>query len=229
MEFLYPRPGDTHHIILLLIVVRNGKSRMVTYEWELGDNLDTVFAEEKNGHRMPVENQMPILLIPLTVRSAFIAISPNQIAVYTETLHGPPNFERVDVKHVPATANHHGRGEPLWAAWARPFRLESFVEKHDCIYLAREDGVVSFIEADSEGALTGNTFTDDFDCNISSAFSCLFDQYSDVLIMGGDSGPGAIYKVSIPLTMSAMDSLTSSRLLPERLANSLAHSQTGVL
>lgn len=195
IEFLYPRPGDGHHIILLLIIVRNGKSRMVTYEWELGDDLRAVFAEEKNGHRMPVENQMPLLLIPLTVRSAFMAISPRQIAVCTEALHGPPNFERFDILEPPATINYHGREKPLWTAWARPSRLSHFFRTRDCIYLAREDGVVIFIEADSESTLTGSTFMDKFDCNISRAFSCLYDQFSDVLVMAGDSGPGAVWKV----------------------------------
>jgi hypothetical protein len=196
MEFLYPRPGDDHHVILLLIIVRNGKSRMATYEWALGDDLKHVFAEEKNGHRMPVENQMPLLLIPLTVRSAFIAISEEQIAVCTEALHGPPNFETFNIEEGrPPTDNYHGRDKPLWTAWARPFRLSRYRSTNDCIYLAREDGVVYFIEADSESTLTGSLYMDKFDCSISTAFSCLYDQYSDVLVMGGDSGPGAIWKV----------------------------------
>ncbi|KAK0643484.1 mono-functional DNA-alkylating methyl methanesulfonate N-term-domain-containing protein [Cercophora newfieldiana] len=195
VHFLYPRPGDDHHIILLLIVVRNGRSRMITYEWELGDDLRMVFAEEKHGHRMPVENQMPVLIIPLTVRSAFIAISPDQVAVCTEGLYGPPNFETIEMHNPPPTRNYHGRHQPLWTAWARPFRLSPYFEGRDCIYLAREDGVVIFIEADSESALDRSTFMDTFDSNISSAFTCLFDQYTDVLIMGSDSGPGAIWKV----------------------------------
>ncbi|KAH8912545.1 thermotolerance protein [Coniochaeta sp. PMI_546] len=196
VQFLYPRPGDDHHVILLLIIVRNGKSRMATYEWELGDNLKDVFAEEKRGHRMPTENQMPLLLIPLKVRSAFIAISEEQIAVCTETLHGPPNFETFTIEEGrPPTDNFHGRNKPLWTAWARPFRLSEYFRTNDCIYLAREDGVVYFIEADSESTLTGSLYMDKFDCSISTAFSCLYDQYSDVLVMGGDSGPGAIWKV----------------------------------
>jgi len=195
VHFLYPRPGDDHHVILLLIVVRNGRSRMITYEWELGDDLRTVFAEEKHGHRMPVENQMPVLIIPLTVRSAFIAISPEQVAVCTESLYGPPNFETIEMQNPPATRNYHGRHKPLWTAWARPFRLSPYFEGRDCIYLAREDGVVIFIEADSESALDRSTFMDTFDSNISNAFTCLFDQYTDVLILGSDSGPGAIWKV----------------------------------
>ncbi|KAK1755781.1 mono-functional DNA-alkylating methyl methanesulfonate N-term-domain-containing protein [Echria macrotheca] len=195
IQFLYPRPGDDRHIILLLIIVRNNRSSMVTYEWNTGDDLSMVLAEEKRGHRMPVENQMPILIIPLTVKSAFIAISPEQVSVCTETLHGPPYFEAVEMQDKPPTRNHHGRGPPLWTAWARPFRLSPYFKTRDCIYLAREDGVVIFIEADSESALDRSTFMDTFDSNISKAFTCLFDQYTDVLMLGSESGPGAIWKV----------------------------------
>ncbi|KAL1869983.1 hypothetical protein VTK73DRAFT_2877 [Phialemonium thermophilum] len=196
VAFLYPRPNDPQHVILLLIVVRGGKSRMVTYEWELGDDLRAVFAEEKAGHRMPVENQMPLLLIPLTVQSAFVIISQTETAVCTEALHGSPKFERFDTQDAPPTANYNGRGKPLWTAWARPSRLAGFFKSHDCIYLAREDGIVSYIEADMDSTLTGSLLMDKFDCSISSAFTCLYDQYTDVLVMAGDSGPGAVWKVS---------------------------------
>lgn len=195
IEFLYPRPDDENHIILLLITVLNGKSRMTIYEWEHGDDLNAVFEKPPPGHRMPVENQMPLLIIPLTVRSAFILISPDQVAVCTETLHGPPNFTKFEISEAPATTNYHGLEKPLWTAWARPFRLSNFFKARDCIYLAREDGVVNFIEADSESTMTGSTFMDKFDCNISKAFTCLEDQYSDVLVMASDSGPGAVWKV----------------------------------
>ena len=195
VTFLYPRPGDEKHIILLLIVVRNGKSRMLTYEWMAGEDLKAVFAEEQRGHRMPPDNQLPTLLIPLTVKSAFIAISPEQIVVCDGFLHGQPNFEAIDMENRPPTDNHHGRGKPLWTAWSRPFRLSPYFVTRDCMYLAREDGVVIFIEADSESALDRSTFMDTFDCNISSAFTCLFDQHTDILVLGSDSGPGGIWKV----------------------------------
>lgn len=208
MQFLYPRPGDDHHVILLLIIVRNGRSRMATYEWELGDNLRDVFAEEKRGHRMPPQNQMPLLLIPLTVCSAFIAISEEQIAVCTDTLHGSPKFEAVIIEEGrPPTDDFHGRDKPLWTAWARPFRLPEYYKTNDCIYLAREDGVVYFVEADSESTVAGSLYIEKVDCNISTAFSCLYDQFHDVLVMGSDSSPGTIWKVGclcLPLVAADM-------------------------
>jgi hypothetical protein len=196
ITFLHPRAGDSHHIILLLVIVRHGKSKTVIYEWELGNDLESVFAEEKHGHRMPIEHQMPLLLIPLTVQSAFISISPDRIAVCTECLHGPPNFENIELKgHLP-TVNHQGRHQPLWTAWARAFRLQSY--NKDCIFFGREDGVVMFMEIDPDTTFPSCTYMDPFPYRISRAFACLFDQCFDVLMMGSDSGSGGYWKVGKP-------------------------------
>ncbi|KAJ9131153.1 Mono-functional DNA-alkylating methyl methanesulfonate domain protein [Pleurostoma richardsiae] len=195
MEFLYPRPTDPHHIVLLLIIVKNGKSRLVTYEWELGDNLQRVLAEEKTGHRMPPEHQMPLLIIPLTVRTAFFAISAEGIVVCKDVLHGPPAFEGFDIEPYSTSELHHGLEEPLWTAWTRPHRLSMYASNRDNIYLAREDGVVIFLDIDSENILGASVKVGNFECNVSTAFASLFDEFTDILILGGDSGPGAIWQV----------------------------------
>lgn len=194
ITFLYPRPGDDHHIILLLVIVRHGKSRTVIYEWELGNDLKAVFAEEKPGHRMPVEHQMPLLLVPMTIQSAFLAIYPDHVAVCTDCLHGPPSFDTCQPK-APPTPNHRGRQPPLWTAWARPLRLQSYRKDRDCVYLAREDGAVLFIVAEPDDLLAHVTFIDSFPCTISTAFGCVLDHTTDVLVLGSDSGPGGYWKV----------------------------------
>lgn len=195
MEFLYPRPEDDYHTILLLIIIKNGKSRMVTYEWERGDPLSRVFFEEKQGHRLPVEHRMPLLLIPLTVRTSFFAVSQKSIVVCKDALQGPPTFESVD-NEAPATTDlHHGIGEPLWTAWTRPFRRKDYYETKDNIYLAREDGAAILLEINSADILASSVRVGNFNCNISTAFTTVDDKFYDILIIGGDSGPGAIWKV----------------------------------
>ncbi|TPX14965.1 uncharacterized protein E0L32_004795 [Thyridium curvatum] len=195
MEFLYPRPEDDYHVILLLIVVRNGKSRMVTYEWEAGDDLRDVFGEDKRGHRLPVDYQMPVLVIPLTVRTAFFAISSQGIAVCKDVLQGPPDFEDFQMTIHETSEYHHGLAKPIWTAWTRPYRLSTFSTSRDNIYLAREDGVVMFLDIDSDNILGASVNVGNFKCNIANAFCALQDNWSDILIMGGDSGPGAIWQV----------------------------------
>lgn len=201
MVFLYPGAEPSGHVILLLIIVQNGKSRMVIYEWALGQDLQTVLDQEKSGHRMPLDNRMPLLIIPLMVQSSFMAVSSDHIAVCSQTLQGQPTFSGFEIDPHAATTNHHGRGEPLWTAWARPFRLrEHWRGGNDCFYLAREDGVVEFIEADQEDngevLLRSSIVMDRFNTNISSAFACFPDQWGDILVMGGDSCLGGLWRAS---------------------------------
>ncbi|KAL2258992.1 hypothetical protein VTK26DRAFT_7490 [Humicola hyalothermophila] len=192
ITFLYPRPGDDHHIVLLLVIVRNGKSRAVIYDWELGDNLHDVFAEEKPGHRMPLEHQMPLLVVPLTVQSNFIVVSPTGLAMCSECLYGPPKYETIPIVPPGKTRNHRGHETPLWTAWARPSRCRAY--SRDCIYLAREDGLVAFMQVDAETD-TQCAFIDPLPCDISRAFACLFDQCTDVLMVGSDLGSGSYWKI----------------------------------
>jgi len=174
---------------------------MITYDWELGEDLNRVLVEEKLGHMLPPEHKMPILIIPLTTASSFISVSANELALCTGALHGPPHFEGFDPfppHRCAPTAIHYGRGKPLWTAWARPFRVNSYFVARDCIYLIREDGVVVFIEADVShhtAFIDRSSFLTEFDYNISGAFACLFDKYCDTLCVGNLAGPGGIWKV----------------------------------
>lgn len=220
ITFLHPRPGDHHHIILLLVLIRNGQSRTVIYEWELESNLESVFAEEKYGHRLPVEHRMPLLLIPLTAQSAFLFITRDRLTVCTGCLHGPPKFENYPLAaDVRPTVDHHGRGQPLWTAWARALRLQSFRKHRDCIFLAREDGVVVFIDLDQVDVGSVNRM-DTFPCSISRAFACLFDPCTDVLMMGSESGPGGYWKVREPRRSPCIKTDTLGRY---RLGNPLSY------
>ncbi|KAK4231288.1 mono-functional DNA-alkylating methyl methanesulfonate N-term-domain-containing protein [Podospora fimiseda] len=193
--FLYPRAGDDHHIILLLIIVNNNQSHIVIYQWDLGNDLEGVFAEVKSGHRIIPEAQMPLLLIPLTVDSAFLAVSADHIWVCTQCLYGPPTFEAmIDIPlEKSARPRHHGLGAPLWTSWTRPPRLKSFLAKRDSIFLAREDGVVIYIEAESDCIPTRCTLVKTFDTSISACAS-INEQHADVLILGSDSGPGSVWR-----------------------------------
>ncbi|CAN8103139.1 unnamed protein product [Discula destructiva] len=205
IEFLWPRPQDQNHIILLLIIVRDGVSRMVTFDWELGDDLRRVLAEEKNGHALPTQNEMPMMIIPLTVRSAFFAVSEDEVAYCADALHGSPSFEPCQIGNYPPSDDHDGIETPLWTAWSRPPRLYPYHRDKDFIYMAREDGVVIFLECDLDDILGSASKLGTF-CNVSTAFASLADEYHDTqkmewvncetLVFGGDSGQGGVWRAS---------------------------------
>lgn len=204
LEFLHPRPEDDYHIILILIVIRRERSRgepvtrIVIYEWEVGDNLKDVFAADKIGNRLPQEHKMPLLLIPLRFSTAFFTVSEEFIGVVKHCLSGSPVFESLCADPPSQTSLHHGAHSPLWTAWARPFRRQKYFEKTDIIYLAREDGAIIHIEIESMDLVPSVTNVGCLDTNINTAFTTAYDIFSDILIIGGDSGPGGIWKVVPP-------------------------------
>lgn len=197
LEFLYPRPQDPQHIILLLIVVNRGVPRLITYDWELGDDLREALSAEKVGHRLPQQHEMPLLIIPLTIRTAFFAVSEGEIAFCKDVLQGAPSFEPCEIDDFEPTQHHDGTETPLWTAWSRPPRLSRYQQTNDHIYLAREDGLVMFLECDSDNILGAAFYVGTFG-NVSTAFASLAHHNDDILIIGGDSGLGGVWQASCP-------------------------------
>lgn len=193
LEFLYPRPQDPQHIILLLIVVNRGVPRLITYDWELGDDLREALSAEKVGHRLPQQHEMPLLIIPLTIRTAFFAVSEGEIAFCKDVLQGAPSFEPCEIDDFEPTQHHDGTETPLWTAWSRPPRLSRYQQTNDHIYLAREDGLVMFLECDSDNILGAAFYVGTFG-NVSTAFASLAHHNDDILIIGGDSGLGGVWQ-----------------------------------
>ncbi|KAF4587555.1 thermotolerance protein [Ophiocordyceps camponoti-floridani] len=202
LEFLHPRPEDDYHIILIVIVIRrerargNPVTRMIIYEWEVGDSLKEVFASDRSGSRLPQEHNLPLFLIPLRFNTAFFTVSEKSIGIVKDCLSGSPVFESLGADPPSQTALHHGARLPLWTAWARPFRRQKYFEKTDIIYLAREDGAIIHIEIEAGGLVPFITNVGCIDANIDLAFTAAYDVYSDILIIGGGSGPGGIWKLA---------------------------------
>lgn len=195
MEFLYPHPDDEDHVILLLVVIRGHRTRLLLYEWEVGEDVDNVLSVGERSHRLPDQWDMPLLLIPLTVRQAFLLVCKDSIAACKDILYGPPTCEPVNFDTPPTSVLHYGEGPPLWSAWARPFRLASWMAKKDSIYLAREDGSIVYLEIDANNILDLSVRVLDHQCHISTAFAAMYDQFTDILLVGGDQGPGAVWQV----------------------------------
>ncbi|KAG6093599.1 hypothetical protein E4U30_004188 [Claviceps sp. LM220 group G6] len=202
VQFLYPRTGDDSHIILILMVTKKERisaepiTRMVLYEWELGQDLNHVFAMENMGTRVPKEHRMPSLLIPLRFSTAFMIVSQLEIGIVKNSLSGVAVFETLPTNPPGRTRLHHGLAEPLWTAWSRPFRRKQYFEKTDIIYLAREDGAILHIEIDAPDLMLSVVNVGPLDANINTAFTTAYDIFADVLVIGGDSGPGGVWKLA---------------------------------
>lgn len=194
-DFLFPGSANQETVILILLVVKMGVSRLLTYEWAHGEDLKPVLSGDKIGLRLPPDHKMPLLLIPLTVKTSFLSVSENSIAVFRDVLHGSSNPELVDTAKREPTRCHYGNAKPLWTAWTRPFRRKAYYELKDNIYLAREDGIVFFFEINSDEILESSLDVGDFETNISTAFATVADTFSDIFILGGSCGDGSIWVV----------------------------------
>ena len=201
VQFLYPDAQDEGHNILLLLAagISQGQThapRYLTFEWDLGDDLNKVFSQDSRGHRVPNTYACPTLLIPLRFQNSFLSVSEGMIGLVRNILVGSIEFETLPLEGIGPTRLHHGNSLPLWTAWARPFRLRSYYERTDIIYLAREDGVVIHIEIGANDLAPSITHIGCLETNINTAFTTAYDAFSDLLIICGDSSPGGIWKVS---------------------------------
>ncbi|KAH8804808.1 mono-functional DNA-alkylating methyl methanesulfonate N-term-domain-containing protein [Xylogone sp. PMI_703] len=206
MEFLFPSADDEDHIILLILVVHKGKTRMVVYEWETGADLDKVTPHSYKGHLLAKSREAPLLLIPLTIKSAFILVCEDSMTICQGLLQGSPmciDFNTRLDRDRP-TLMHHGISTPLWTSWTRPSRLPHHTASRDDLYIVREDGLVKFLEidADADDFIRADMNIGQLGRNNGTALASVYNENlddstktGDLLITGGDSCPGGTYMV----------------------------------
>jgi hypothetical protein len=196
IAFLYPGPESEELILLMLFLVHKGTAKIVTYDWELGDDPQLILREEKSGWRLREECQMPVLIVPSTVRYSFLLVTEVGLVFWASLSSGALEVMQVDMGERRSRSDLHiGNQGPLWTSWSRPWRLPAWHVKNDTIYLAREDGIVNYVELTTEDGIVASVELTTVDCNIDTAFCCLFHPFGDALVTGGDSGPGAIWHV----------------------------------
>lgn len=205
IQFLYPRPQDEDHVILMALTCsksRDGRSeakqRYTTWDWMVGEDLS---AQLKENHRQSIITEgIPIFCIPLRAQHAFYIVCESHIIVVTDTLSGGGGrLERVEFA-IDTSTLHHGKMNPLWTAWSRAYRSEKWWKEHDTIYLAREDGKMQSLEIDADTLMPlmnehEKDAREGLGFNIGTAFATTYDKFADVIIVGGSSGPGGIFKV----------------------------------
>lgn len=205
MEFLYPSADDENHIILLLLIIHKGKTRMVVYEWEAGADLDKVVPHSQKGHLLAKSREIPLLLIPLTIKSAFILVSEDLMTICQGILQGSPVCIDFNTRLDRPTSLHHGASVPLWTSWTRPSRLPHHTASRDDLYIVREDGLVKFLEidADADDFIRADMNIGQLGRNNGTALASVYNENpddstktGDLLITGGDSCPGGTYMVS---------------------------------
>jgi hypothetical protein len=211
MEFLFPSPSDPDHIILLLLIARRGLTRMQAFEWVAGQPLIAIRSLHKKGYILDPMYRMPLLLIPSTLKSAFLLVCENAIVVCEGLLEGEPRCRPSHIPTEPPGPFHKGLRPPIWTSWTRPVRHRNYAKTHDDIYIAREDGLVKYLESNLDEFLCPEMTVGGITSNIGTAFASLDATFSgkggetfpgqssnsgEILVVGGDSGTnGGLYWV----------------------------------
>ncbi|KAI9696824.1 MAG: hypothetical protein M1836_005186 [Candelina mexicana] len=199
MEFLYPSPDDEDHVILLLVVSNDQTTRLLCFEWDYTTSLRTVKQLGTNGQPVGKRETLPILLIPLTIASAFILVCEHVVTVYRDILTGTATPRPIGQNKEPARdKGGSSRKPPLWTYWARPVRTADYSSRHDDLFLCREDGIVKALDIceDSAVMLNAQVKAGALGCNIDTAFASLDLglNHPDLLIAGGDMSVGGIFE-----------------------------------
>lgn len=194
MEFLHPPEGQgiKDRVILLLVISKNRRSRLVCYEWDCATTLATA-SPIGDGQRLRADEQLPLLLVPLTRSTAFMLVFEKRITVYRDILGGNA------IAYTMSMRIHEPREEPgifqrpIWTQWARPSRHDLHFQNQDNIYLCREDGVVLFLEIKEGGQMVNSTHqVGNLGVNVNTSFASidLGSRDSDLLVVSGDESDG---------------------------------------
>ncbi|KAI1297964.1 mono-functional DNA-alkylating methyl methanesulfonate N-term-domain-containing protein [Xylaria venustula] len=192
-EFLHNSSENTSHVVLLVITARSGVFRLAIYDWEDEESLNQALDHEISGVRLDGALGVPLLIVPLMVSCQFIIVTDHSTAICSEVLGGSPEFEPFPLADQDASDWHHGSHTPMWTAWTRPLREESYHSKFDQIYLGREDGWVNYLEI-SDSGIEQSIYMGPLECNIDSGFAAM-SLYGDILVAGGHDGRGHIWTV----------------------------------
>ena len=200
MEFLHPQKGDDDHLVLVLVVSNDGKTALVWYDWDCA-KTDLPHPHAKPlRQRISQAEQIPLLLIPLTMSTAFMLVCETQITVYKGILTGIATAHKMDpLEHIEAPEEPgSSKRLPLWTQWARPMRGEEHRSNNqDDVYLCREDGVVRYLRIDDNlpQMIDSSHRAGILKVNIDTAFASidLGVHHTDLLAAGGDLCNGGLW------------------------------------
>jgi hypothetical protein len=196
MDFLIPSANDQDHIVLLLIVIDQRKTKALWIDWNHSSELR--HAQVHAGQAIDTQRTVPSLLIPL-LGAAFLLITGSDMKMFrnilsgsvTVTPVGPPTHETVSPGSSPR--------QPVWTSWCRPRRNQSTRQEKDILYLMREDGIVFLLEIGS--GLSADRFlvtsnAGDAECHAGTAFASLGDDRDpDILAFVGEQSNGQVVSI----------------------------------
>ncbi|EUC35054.1 hypothetical protein COCCADRAFT_91798 [Bipolaris zeicola 26-R-13] len=204
MDFLSPGE-DEYHVVLLLVIVLDGRTRLSCFDWDCRQGLSEAAARTERYY-VQKEDTMPSLLIPLRRSPDFLLVFDEHISVYKNILSGDPacTVVPIDPSLLIPLLPGDSKSRPKWTAWDKTLRNPGYPK--ESFYLAREDGRIIYLVRGPAGTVEMDE-VGEWSHRIDTAFACLridssetSQQYPDFLIAGGASNDGLLCKVGPWLT-----------------------------
>ena len=209
MEFLYPPIDDASSVILMLVLCIDGDFVLRRYDWDCSQSIDDIKVAW-SGLDIPVEWNMPLLLIPIRIAAGFLLVCEDHAAIFSNVLVGSATARSMPLPCAddedPDPSN--SRTAPLWTAWARPpdrSKRDGLAADVDHLFLAREDGLIRYIslKKSAGGSVQLSPASHDagrFDVNVDQAVAILDTDHfiegaSDVLVTAGNMSDGGLYQI----------------------------------
>ena len=188
LEFLHPPDRDPDHIILLLILVEQRRTKAVLIDWQTSD---LGRARVHPPQPMDASRAASYLLIPLR-NAAFLMITGSEMKLHKNILSGSMRSKSLDADVGEIKCPGSSPRRPVWANWCRPLRNKSVKHGQDTVYIVREDGIVILAEITSIDTMSVS-HAGDVRCHVGTAFASLGDPSDpDILAVVGDMSTGRV-------------------------------------
>jgi hypothetical protein len=185
---LHPPDNDPDHIILLLILVDQRRTKALLINWQAADLGN---ARVHPAQPMDAERMASNLLIPLR-NAAFLMITGSEMKLHKNILSGSMRSMSLDPNVGETKSPGSSPKRPIWANWCRPLRNKSVKHGQDIIYIAREDGIVILAEITSADTIHVS-HAGDVGCHVGTAFASLGDPSDpDILAVVGAMSTGRV-------------------------------------
>lgn len=204
MDFLVPAEDDSDHVILLLIVIDQRRTKAVWYDWYY--SVEPQDVQVHPGQPLATGMSVPSLLIPL-IDAAFLLVTGNEMTMWRNILSGSITEQVLRPTSEPPMYPGISSHGPVWASWTRAPRTKNARRDKDFLYLAREDGRVYLFTISGSSSGIQISCAGDFQCHVGSAFASLGDEGDpELLAVAGETSGGKVVRMGL---------WPSDRLLPE--------------
>ena len=193
MDFLIPPTDDRgnedeDHIVLLLIVTDQGKTKAVWVDWYAASDIHD--AQIHAAQPLDVVRTVPSLLVPLR-NAEFLLIHGTEIKRWKDILSGPATSQVMDSGQDGPCYPGASPRQPMWINWSRPRRARRDI---NYVYLLREDGYSYLFEIKPTATIVSDAGS--LDCHAGSAFTSLGGAHgADILAIAGDMSSGSIRSI----------------------------------